>query len=164
MHLPLVHEAFLVLVEELDRVLDRDYVVVAIGVDQVDEAGEGSRLSGPGGTGYQHESLRQVSQLADRPGKPKVVRALDLVRDDAVDTSWALAVLEQVAAEAAQPRDLIGEIGVVGLLELLEFPFGRDLEQRAQGGLCVKHLVSLYLHEISVDTHHRFRARSDVEV
>ena len=37
-HLPLVHEALLVWVYELDRVLDRDDVVMTTGADQVDGA------------------------------------------------------------------------------------------------------------------------------
>ena len=50
-HLALTHEALLVTVHELDRVLDRDDVRLAAAVDLVDARREGRRLARAGRTG-----------------------------------------------------------------------------------------------------------------
>ncbi len=50
--LALVHEALDVLVNELDRIFDRDDVVGAVLVDVVDHRGERRRLARPGRTGH----------------------------------------------------------------------------------------------------------------
>ena len=72
--LALVNEALLVLVDEFDRVLDRDDVVGAIHVDMVDQRGERRRLARAGRTGDEHEPLSEVAQLEDGLGQSDLLR------------------------------------------------------------------------------------------
>ena len=55
-HLALVHQAVLVHVHELDRVLDGEDVFVALGVDLVDHRGQRRRFARTGRTGHQHQA------------------------------------------------------------------------------------------------------------
>ena len=61
--LALVHDAALVLVQELDRVLDRHDVALALGVDDVDHAGERRRLARPGRAGDDHEPALEAREV-----------------------------------------------------------------------------------------------------
>ena len=54
-NLTLVHDAAQVLVEELDRVLDRDDVLAPVRVDVIEDRRERRRLARPGRAGYEDE-------------------------------------------------------------------------------------------------------------
>jgi len=54
--------------DELDRILDRHDVIVALAVDLVDHGGERRRLAGPGRPGHQNEPLGSVGELLDDLG------------------------------------------------------------------------------------------------
>ena len=69
--LALVDDARPVVVEELDRVLDRDDVTPPRGVDVPDDRGERRRLAGAGRAGAEDETARLVGQQLRRPpGNP----------------------------------------------------------------------------------------------
>ena len=63
--LTLVDDAALVVVQDLDRVLDRDDVLPPRLVDVVDDRGERGRLAGAGRAGYEHEAAVLVGHRAD---------------------------------------------------------------------------------------------------
>ena len=60
--LALVDDALLVRVQELDRVLDREDVLVARLVDLVDDRGERRRLARAGRAGDEHEAARLLGE------------------------------------------------------------------------------------------------------
>ena len=129
--LALVDDAALVFVNEFDRVLDGDDVIAALAVDVVDHRAERGRLAGTGRTGDEHEPLLQAAQLQNRGGEAELFGGEDLRRNHAEDGAAPLAVHEQVRAEARETGDLVGEVGVVPLLELLPVLVGDDrFEQR----------------------------------
>jgi hypothetical protein len=63
--LTLRDQATLVGMHEFDRVFDRDDVVAAIPVDEVDQAAEGRGLAAPGGTSDQDETLGEIAEALD---------------------------------------------------------------------------------------------------
>ena len=72
----LIDQAVLVRMDVLDRVLDRQNVVVTLGIDLVEHRGERRGLAAAGRAGDQHEAARALgqhgqhgrqSQLAERP-------------------------------------------------------------------------------------------------
>ena len=63
--LALRDDALLVRVHELDRVLDRDDVIAARAVDEVDQRAERRRLARPGRAGDEHEALVELAELLD---------------------------------------------------------------------------------------------------
>ena len=100
--LALVDQAALVLVHELDRVLDRDDVVGARAIDVVDHRAQRRRLAGTGRAGDQHQALVQLAQLEDVRRQAELLGGQDLRRDDAEHGAAALAIEEDVGAEAAR--------------------------------------------------------------
>ena len=76
--LALVDEAALVAVQELDRVLDREDVILALLVDQVDHRGERGRLARAGRAGHQHEAARLAGELGQHGRQPERLEAEDL--------------------------------------------------------------------------------------
>ena len=99
----LIHQALLVVVEELDGVLDRDHVLFALGVDLVEHRGERRGLARTGRAGDQHQAARLVAQSSSPPrGKPSASKPLishGIVRNTAPTAPrW----LKQIAAETRQ--------------------------------------------------------------
>ena len=63
--LALIDDAALVLVNELDRILDRDHVPLHLLVDLVEHRRERRRLAGAGGAGDEDQPARLVGQIGD---------------------------------------------------------------------------------------------------
>ena len=112
-HFALVDQALLVLVHELDRILDRDDVLVARPVDVIDHRAQRRRLARAGRSGDQHEPFVQLAQIQDVRRKPELLGGEDVGRDDAKHRAAPFAIGEHVGAEPGEARNLIGEIGVV---------------------------------------------------
>ena len=73
--LPLVDDRPLVVVEELDRVLDRHDVQRLGPVDDVDQRGQGGRLTRPGRTGDEHQAPPELGERLDRVGDTQVSKS-----------------------------------------------------------------------------------------
>ena len=81
--LALVDHALLVAVQELDRVLDREDVLLALLVDLVDHRRQRRGLAGSGRTRHEHEATRLLHHLVDHRRQPELVDRLDLGGDQA---------------------------------------------------------------------------------
>ena len=127
--LPLRHQALLALVHELDRILDRDDVVGAGPVDQVHQRGQRGALARAGGPGDDDEPLGEVAEVLDLAADPHLVGRPNGRRDDAEDGHRAVPVAARVAAEAGEPLDLVGPVGVAGLAELADLPRRHDADE-----------------------------------
>ena len=86
-------------------------------------------------------------------------------RDDAQDHADRAALLEDVAAEAAEARHAVGEVDLLALLELLAL-LGRHDRARAIAtvSLVVEPLLLGRDDERAVDPHHRVAADLEVQV
>ena len=73
--LALVDDAALVDVDELDRVLDRDDVLVAVAVDLVEHRGEGRRLAGAGRARDEDQAAVLLGELRDAVGQAEPLEA-----------------------------------------------------------------------------------------
>ncbi len=112
--LALVDQALPVLVHELDRILDRDDVVVAVPVDVVDHRAERRRLARTGRAGHEHEALRQVAQLEDVRRETQLLGRQDLASGITRKTApGPLRSTKMLARKRASPRDLVGEVRVM---------------------------------------------------
>ena len=121
--LALVDDAAPVVVHELDRVLDRDDVLLPAAVDRVDDRGEGRRLSRPGRAGDEDEPAVLVGQPGHAVGEAEFREARNLLRDETECERDRAALPVAVDAEAAEA------LGQIGRVEL-----ARDVEVLALGG------------------------------
>ena len=80
-HLALVDEASLVLVDVLDRILDGEDVLAPLGVDLVDHRRERRRLAAAGRAGDEHQPARPLGEVADDGRQAELVERLDLSRE-----------------------------------------------------------------------------------
>ena len=162
--LALVDDAALVAVQELDRILDREDVVVPRAVDLVDHRRERRRLAGAGRAGHEHEAARLLRELVQRRRQSELLERLDLVRDQTERGAQRLALEEDVDAEAGDARDRVREVELaVDLQPLLLLAREDAVEQvtrlvRAQRRHAVEAL------QVTAQTHDGRRADRDVQI
>ncbi len=125
-HLALVDQAFLVRVHELDRILDRDDVILARLVDVVDHRAERRRLARARGPCHQHEPLVQGAQLQDERRQAQLFGGEDGRGYDPEHRSGTLAIGKDVRAEPGEALNLVGEVRIVALGELLAVHLRHD--------------------------------------
>src|SRR5216683_749746 len=99
-HLALRDQALLVLVHELDRILDRDDVIGARAIDEIDQRAQRRGFSRAGGTGDQNQPLLEVAQLLHLIGQPHFFDRHDLGRDHAEHSDRSFAVARGAFAGA----------------------------------------------------------------
>jgi hypothetical protein len=96
--------------DELDRVLDRDDVLVARLVDLVDHRRERRRLARAGGAGDEHESTRAPRQLVHDGRQSELVDRDELAGNQAERGRDRAALEVRVDAEPRAAGDGVGEI------------------------------------------------------
>ena len=124
--LPLRDDALLVRVHELDRILDRDDVIGARPVDEVDQRAERRGLAGAGGARDEDESLVQLTEALHFGRDAHLLDRDDRRRNLAEDGGGSVAVLECVRPKASDAGNLVGVIGVVGFREFVPVALGHD--------------------------------------
>ena len=155
---------FLWLVQELDGVLDRHDVVLALGVDLVDHRGERRRLARARRPGHEDESLGPLRELLDDRREVQLVEGADLDGDDPDRAAHRPALPEHVAAEARQSLEAEGEVELVLLLELLLLRLVEDAVGEALRVLGRELLELAQRRELAVHTNLWKGARGDVQV
>src|SRR6266699_1006094 len=93
-------QTLLALVNKLDRVLDRDDVIRARTVDQIDQSAQGRRLSRSRGSRDENESLGEMAKALYFLGDAHLLDGYDCRGDGAKYRARSLAFPECVAAEA----------------------------------------------------------------
>jgi hypothetical protein len=161
--LALVHHAALVLVQVLDRVLDRDDVLVPLGVDLVDHRRERGRLARARRSGHKHEPARLLRQVRDHLRQSQLVEGLDLVRNRAEGAGHVAALHEDVGAEARELLHAEREVELVRLLEAVLLRVGehRVAELLGLGRRQRRHPQRM---ELAVDSELRRGTGGDVKV
>ncbi len=117
--LALVDDAAHRRVQVLDRIFDRDDVILALLVDQPEKGGERRRLAATGRAGEQHEPLVVVGELGERAGQAEARERRHFERDGAQHDAEAALMAVDVAAEARPAGDRPGEIDLAVAIEAL---------------------------------------------
>ena len=162
--LALVDDARAVVVQELDRVLDREDVLVPRVVDVVEQRGERRRLAGAGRPGDEHEAPRLVGELVQAGRKAELLESLDLVRDEPEGGADGRALKVGVDAEAREAGNRMGEVDLPARLEGLLL-LGREDPVHERPDLVRRQLLVVGQPlEAALDADHRRRAGRQVEV
>ena len=125
---PLVDEAFVLLIDELDGVFDRDDVRVPGAVDVVDERRQGGALAAACCPRDQHQSTVGFGEARHRARQPKVTEAEISRRDQAGDDAQPALLPGDVQTVAAP---LVGQAGVE-VTRQVELVARGSLERQAQ--------------------------------
>ena len=149
--------------DELDRVFQRDDVLLLRRVDQIDHGGQRGRLARAGRPRHQDQAVLPERQRLHHLGETELLEGADLSRDDPEDGALAVPLVEDVDAEPRVLSDLDREVQVSLLLEYPPLIVVEDL---------VDHLVDLVPaegavldgSELAVEPHERQRSGGQVEV
>ena len=133
-------------------------------VDVVDHAGQRRALAAAGGAGDQDQAALFLGDALEDRRQPQFVDALDPERDDAEDHADGAALLEHVAAEAAQARHAVGEVDFLRVLEALALGGGHDRRRHLHEVLVVQPLLLGDARQPPVHAHHREAADLQVQV
>ena len=150
----------LVPVQELDRVLDREDVVLALAVDHVDHRRQRRRLARAGRPGDEHEAARLAGELAQRPAAAPSESRLGIscgIRRKAALIDAALE--EAVDAEAGDAGDRVGEVELLVVLEALALGVVEDRVDDLARVLRRQHREALHRHDLALVADRRREAR-----
>ena len=161
--LALIDQTALMLVDELDRILDGENVILPLLVDLVDHRRQRGGLTGSGRTGHQHEAARPLGERREHLRQVQLLEAADLLRNQPVDRADRAALIEHVHAEARQALDAEREVELQRLLESLLLRVGQHAVGELLGFRRI-HVSARQPHEVSVDTHLRRCGGGDMEV
>ncbi len=124
--LALVDDAVLVPVQELDRVLDGEDVLLARLVDLVDHRCQRGGLARARRAGHEHEATRLLAEVMDDGRQAQVVDRGDHRRDQAERRAQRGALEVGVDAEARLAGDRVGEVDLPVRLQALALIVGED--------------------------------------
>jgi hypothetical protein len=127
--LALADQAQLALMDELDRILDREDVALDLGVDRIDNGSQSRGFPRASFTGHENKAARGRRELVQR------FRHLELFERQALGGNAskygadAIQMPKHVDAEASNIGNHVGKVGRVVLVELLDRLLRHDLEQ-----------------------------------
>ena len=162
--LALVDDAALVAVQELDRVLDGEDVVVACAVDLVDHRRESRRLARAGRACHEHEAARLLCELVQRCGETELLERLDLVRDQAERGAQCLALEEDVDTEASDSGNRVGQVELAVDLESLLLLAREDAVEQVTRLVGAQRRHTIEALQMTAQAHDRRRADGDVQI
>ena len=132
-HLALVHQATLVLMDVLDRIFNRQNVLVALAVDFVQHRREGRRLAAAGRSRYEHQTARPLGQRGQNGRQVEFLERFDRLRNQSIHGAHGAALVEDVRSEARHAADAERKIELERLLESLLLGVGHDAVRQLLG-------------------------------
>ena len=162
--LALVDDRLVVAVQVFDRVFDGDDVGRARAVDVVDHRGQRRALAAAGGAGDEHQAALFGGDFLQHRRQAELLDAAHAHRNDAQDHADGAALLEDVAAEAAEPGHAVGEVDLLRVLEPLAVRRRHDRRGHLDQILVIELAARRDRHELAVDARHREAADLEVQV
>ncbi len=126
MHFALIHQAFLVVVQEFNGVLDRDHVLFALVIDLVEHGRQGGRFTGAGGAGDQHQTARFFAETLHHRRQAQRVKTFEFPRNGPKDGPYRAALIEKIASKTSQILQSEGKIQFQVFLEPMLLRVGQD--------------------------------------
>ena len=159
----MVDQAALALVDEFDRVFDRDDVILARLVRVIHDRRQRRGLAAAGRAGDEDESLVQLGELFHDRRQAQLFGREDLRGNLAEDRGNAVLLVEEVGAETGHAGNFVAEVDVAGFFEDLDLVLRRDLVEHRLERVVLQRRVTDSLH-FAANAHDGLRARSQVQV
>ena len=144
-HLPLGHQAAIVLMDELHRILHRQDVAVTVLVAKADHGRLGGGLAGTGGADEEHQPAFGHGDLLQDGRQHQLVKGGDAGLDAAQHHARHILLPEGADPKAPQRASLDGVVGLAGVQETLEvglvqaLPDQRQRRRIVEGGWSERH-------------------------
>jgi hypothetical protein len=162
--LALVDDRAFVLVQELDRVLDREDVVLVLAVDHVDHRRQGRALARAGRAGDEDEAARFGAELAQHLRHAERVERGDVLRHEAEGGADRAALEEAVDTEAGDAGDRVGEVELFAGLEAFALVVVEDAVDDLAGLLPGQHREALHRLDLALVADRRREAGGQVHI
>jgi hypothetical protein len=162
-HFALVDRALLVVVLELNRVFDRDDVVVVVIVEIVNHRGQRGRFARPRGSGDDNQAARPRDEALKYRGYAEIVHRPQLDRNLPQHHGDVTALAENRHAETGRVAKGEAEVGAARLLKLLLAAVRRDALHESLRIGRLEHLGFQSLHP-PVNAQDRRLAHRDVKI
>src|SRR5712692_2332568 len=159
----MVDDATLALVDELDRVLDGDNMVLPIFVGMIDQCRQRGGLAAAGRARHQDETLVQHGSAAQDGRKPQILGGEHFGGNLPEDRPAPVLLLKKIGPEARHAGNFVPEVHVAGFFEQLDLGVGGDLIEHPLELVVLQNLVLDPL-QLSVDTQNRLLAGHQVKV
>jgi hypothetical protein len=159
----LVHQTALVLVDVLDRILNRQNVLVPLVVDLVEHRRERGRLAASCRSRHEHQPARPLGQRGQDRRQVELFECFDLLWNQSIDGAHGAALVEDVRSEAGHTADAKRKIELERLLEPFLLGVGHDAVRELLG-LCRRQFRQGEPLQLSMDAHLRRRVGRQVEV
>jgi hypothetical protein len=140
-HFPVIDDAALALMDELDGVFDGDDVVLAGSVRLVDDGGQGSRFTAPRRARYEDEPPGKGGQLGDHGRQTELLGGEDRAGNFTENGGATPLLHEKIGPVASQVGDLVGKIHVSRLFELLDLVLRGDLVEHGLEAVVVEEII-----------------------
>ena len=163
-NLALRDDALLAGVHELDRILDRDDMIAARPIHEVDHAAQRSALAAAGRAGDQHQPLREIAQRFFELRQPELLGRDDRRRNQPEDRRGTAAITQRVAAKARDAGNVDREVGVVPFTELLAIHFRHRRQQHLFELLTAERRGPGHAHQFTVATDDRWLTDAEMQV
>jgi len=164
----MINQAVFALVDEFDRVFDRDDVIAPVLVGIVHHRRQRGGFAGAGRAGHHDQATVEHAELLQhtRQGRIellKVVKGEHLGRNLAKCRANAVFLVIEIGPEPGDVRDLIPEINVADLLKDLDFVFRRNLVQHLFKLVVLKGRM-VHPMQFAIDPQHGVIPRGKVQV
>ena len=162
-HLPLIHETFFCLVDEFDRIFDRDDVAFKCVVQIIDHGGQRRRFTRPGWAGHKNQPLFPIAELPHDRRHAELLHRNDRGGNVPEDGAKPPVLDEDVDAESGDVAQFKGKIALALFFEI--FPLGIAHHVIDQGVRLFRGQCGMIeFLEVPVHTDHRWLAGADVTI
>jgi len=159
----LVHQAFLGLVHELDRVLDGQHVAVFALVQVVHHGSERGRLTRARRARHQHQPARLERELGKNLGRVELLQCEDLAGNRPKHGSGAAVLVEGVDPETGQTFNFEREIDLQEFFVALALRVAHDVVHHGVNRFVVQR-IDVDAPHVAVHPDHRREARREVQI
>jgi hypothetical protein len=163
MHFPLVDQTLLALVNELDRVFNRQNMLVPVIVDVVHHCCERRALARARRPCHRNQAPRRVRDLLEDIAHPEIGHAQDFRRDGPEYAAGAAVMVECINPEAGDAGDLKRKVALKKLLVVLALFIVHDLVDQRMDFLVIES-GQVDASDIAIDPNHGGQTRRKVQV
>ena len=159
----LIHQAPLALMDKLDRILNREDMVVPVVVNEIDHRREGRRFTRASWSGDQNQTSGQHGDIPEHLSHAKLIHRQHLRRNRSEYRSCTAIVIKGVNPKARHIGHFEGKIRLEKLFEVLALPVIHDVvDQRLHLSVILSRHVDAS--NVAIDPNHGRQACGEVEV
>jgi hypothetical protein len=159
----LVDGRLFVVMLKLDRVFDRNNVVINVFVKIVDHRRQRGRFTRPGWPGHQHQTAGSHDELFEDLGQVELIHGPQFDRDLPKHHGHFAALAKDRHAEAGGIAESKTKVGAPAFLEFSLAPLGGDALHQPHGVLGLEDLSLQLLHP-TMEPHYRRLTHGNMQV